>query len=243
MSLNLITYIKEKTLMKDKILVVEIKPGEHPKTSYLGTSLDVLQNAVGGYIELLTLGDGCHILYNEEGKLRGLEPNRIYGDEVIVGVMYITRVDDEGFFVSLTDEDVDFYMNLFYEPLLKGMCYSTFKTSKHTDAFFINEVNNTVEWVYFNPDGNNGRGQFVSNLFTFNDVLDAAEKHKDENSFFDYLGSVAKQTLADRGTKEYVEYYAYFYSAVDLTDCSMGTMQALIDEAKENMNSEMMEVV
>lgn len=74
MSLNLITYIKEETLMKEKILVVEIKPGEHPKTSYLGTSLNDLQNAVGGYIELASMGDGCHILCNEEGKLRGLEP-------------------------------------------------------------------------------------------------------------------------------------------------------------------------
>lgn len=231
MSLDLITCIKEETLMKNKILVVEIKPGEHPKTSYLSTSLDDLQNAVGGYIELTTLGDGCHILCNEEGKLRGMEPNRIYGDEVFVGVIYITRVNDEGFFVSLTDEDVKFYMNLFYEPIQKGKFDSTFKASKHTDAFFINEVNHTVEWVYFNPDGNDGRGQFVSNLFTFNDVLDAAEKCTDENSFFDYLGSVAKQTLADRGTKEYVEYYAYFYSAVDLIDCSMGTMQALINKA------------
>ena len=231
MSLNLITYIKEETLMKDKILVVEIKPGEHPKTSYLGTSLNDLQNAVGGYIELASMGDGCHILCNEEGKLRGLEPNRIYGNDVIVGVMYITRVDDEGDFVSLSDEDVKFYMYLFYEPVPKEMCNSTFKTSKHTDSFFINEVNNTVEWVYFNPDGNNGRGQFISNLFTFNDVLDAAEKNKDVNSFFDYLGSVAKQTLADRGTKEYVEYYVYFYSAVDLTDCSIRTMQALINKA------------
>lgn len=217
--------------MKKSVLVVKIEPGEHPETSYLGTSLDALQNAVGGYIELLTLGDGCHILCNEEGKLRGLEPNRIYGNDIIVGTMYITRVDDDGVFVSLTDEDVKFYMNLFYEPLPHGVCYTTFKASKHTDAFFINEVNNNVEWVYFNPDGNDGKGQFVSNLFTFNDILDAAEKYKDENSFFDYLGSVAKQTLADRGTKEYIEHYMYFYSAVDLTDCSIRTMQALINKA------------
>jgi hypothetical protein len=122
-------------------------------------------------------------------------------------------------------------MNLFYEPIPKGMFDSTFKASKHTDAFFINEVNHTVEWVYFNPDGNHDRGQFISNLFTFNDVLDAAEKCTDENSFFDYLGSVAKQTLADRGTKEYIEHYMYFYSATNLTDCSIRTMQALINKA------------
>lgn len=229
--------------MDEKVLVVKIKPGEHPETSYLGTSLEDMQNAVDGYIEFVDIGNDCHILCNEEGKIRGLEPNRIYGNDVIVGVMYIIKTDDEGDLISLSDEEVKLYMNLFYEPVPKGLFDSTFKASKHTDAFFINEVNGNVEWVYFNPDGNHGRGQFVSNLFTFNDVLDSAEKHKDENSFFDYLGTVAKQTLADNGTKEYIEYYVYFNSAVDLIDCSMRTMQALVDGAKQNMNSDKTEVV
>lgn len=103
---------------------------------------------------------------------------------------------------------------------------------EYTDAFFVNDGSNNVEWVYYNPDGNDGKGQFVNNLISYEDILKAAELHTDEKDFFDYLGSVAHQTLSDYGTKEYKEDYEYFHSAVDLTDCTKETMQALIEEAK-----------
>ena len=104
--------------------------------------------------------------------------------------------------------------------------------ANYTDAFFVNDGSNNVEWVYYNPDGNDGKGQFVNNLISYEDIIKAAELHTDEKEFFDYLGSVAHQTLSDYGTKEYEEDYEYFHSAVDLTDCTKETMQALIEEAK-----------
>ena len=104
--------------------------------------------------------------------------------------------------------------------------------ANYRDAFFVNDGSNNVEWVYYNPDGNDGKGQFVNNLISYEDILKAAELHTDEKAFFDYLGSVAKQTLSDYGTKEYKEDYEYFHSAVDLTDCTKETMQALVKEAK-----------
>ncbi len=103
---------------------------------------------------------------------------------------------------------------------------------EYTDAFFVNDGSNNVEWVYYNPDGNDGKGQFVNNLISYEDILKAAELHTDEKEFFDYLGSVAKQTLSDYGTKEYKDDYEYFHSAVDLTDCTKETMHALVEEAK-----------
>lgn len=103
---------------------------------------------------------------------------------------------------------------------------------EYTDAFFVNDGSNNVEWVYYNPDGNDGKGQFVNNLISYEDILEAAKLHSDEKEFFDYLGSVAKQTLSDYGTKEYKDDYEYFHSAVDLTDCTKETMQALVEEAK-----------
>lgn len=104
--------------------------------------------------------------------------------------------------------------------------------AEYTDAFFVNDGSNNVEWVYYNPDGNDGKGQFVNNLISYEDIIKAAELYTDEKEFFDYLGSVAKQTLSDYGTKEYKEDYEYFHSAVDLTDCTKETMQALVEEAK-----------
>ena len=104
--------------------------------------------------------------------------------------------------------------------------------ANYTDAFFVNDGSNNVEWVYYNPDGNDGKGQFVNNLISYENILKAAELHTDEKEFFEYLGSVAKQTLSDYGTKEYKDDYEYFHSAVDLTDCTKETMQALVEEAK-----------
>ena len=104
--------------------------------------------------------------------------------------------------------------------------------AEYTDAFFVNDGSNNVEWVYYNPDGNDGKGQFVNNLISYEDIIKAAELYTDEKEFFDYLGSVAHQTLSDYGTKEYKEDYEYFHSAVDLTDCTKETMQALVEEAK-----------
>ncbi len=105
--------------------------------------------------------------------------------------------------------------------------------ANYTDAFFINDGSDNVEWVYYNPDGNDGKGQFVNNLITYEDIIEASKLYTDEKEFFDYLGSVAKQTLSDYGTKEFKEDYEYFHAAVDLTDCTKETMEGLIKEAKE----------
>ncbi len=50
----------------------------------------------------------------------------------------------------------------------------------YTDAFFVNDGSNNVEWVYYNPDGNDGKGQLVNNLITYDDILKAKELHSDE---------------------------------------------------------------
>lgn len=38
-------------------------------------SLEQLQSIVGGYIEILTAGDGRKVIFDEEGKLKELTPN------------------------------------------------------------------------------------------------------------------------------------------------------------------------
>jgi len=52
-------------------------------------TLEDLQRAVGGYIEILSLGDKMYLVVNEEGKLQNLHTNEaatmIYGHDIIVG--------------------------------------------------------------------------------------------------------------------------------------------------------------
>ena len=102
----------------------------------------------------------------------------------------------------------------------------------YTDAFFVNDGSNNVEWVYYNPDGNDGNGQFVHNLFTYDDIITAADLYAEEKDFFDYLGFVSKQTISDRGTEEFDNYIAYFHASVDLTGCTKETMLSLVSEAE-----------
>ena len=105
-----------------EITVLMIEPGKHPKVTTLQDDLDSLQKAVSigadyqGLIEIISLGNGDCILCNEEGKLIGLEGNRRLGDDILVGVFYIMSENDEGELVSLTENKIKYYTNVFWEP-------------------------------------------------------------------------------------------------------------------------------
>ena len=58
--------------MKEKeIKVLRVKPHEHPEVCMLENSLEAMQEAVGGYIDIVGLDDNVCILLNDEGKLIG----------------------------------------------------------------------------------------------------------------------------------------------------------------------------
>ena len=69
---------------------------------------------VGGYIEPFGMDDVIAIV-NEEGKILGLEPNRRYGNDILVGNIIIVG-DGEEEFISLTEEQIKKYRKMFYEP-------------------------------------------------------------------------------------------------------------------------------
>lgn len=100
---------------ENKIRVLKVSPGQHPEPVMLENTLEALQAAVGGYIEIFGYENVC-ILLNEEGKLIGLEGNRRLGDDILVGDFYICGDDGEGDFMSLTDEEIERYTEMFYEP-------------------------------------------------------------------------------------------------------------------------------
>ena len=109
--------------MKTKeIKVLMVEPGKHPRVTTLVNDLDSLQKAVSigadyqGLIEIISIGNGDCLLCNEEGKLIGLEGNRRVGDDIIVGVFYITREDEDGNLVSLSERKIKHYTKLFWEP-------------------------------------------------------------------------------------------------------------------------------
>ena len=78
--------------MADKIKVFTKRPDGIPRSVWVTNSLKNLQNAVGGYIEAVTLTADMVVICNEEGRILGLPHNceicgvDFCGDIIIAGV-------------------------------------------------------------------------------------------------------------------------------------------------------------
>ena len=100
-----------------------IAPGKKPDIVTLDNNLDALQKAVSidapsqGLIEIITLDKKNCILCNEEGKLIGLKPNRVWGNDILCGVFYVCGQDRCGNLTSLSEEAVKHYTEVFAEYL------------------------------------------------------------------------------------------------------------------------------
>ena len=103
-------------MKENKIRVLKVEPNKHPEEFMLENTLEAMKEAVEGLIDILSLEEEICLLLNEEGKLIGLEGNRRIGEDIIVGNFYVCSSNDEGDLVSLTDEEMEKYMELFYEP-------------------------------------------------------------------------------------------------------------------------------
>ena len=88
--------------MSEKIKVIVKEPGKAAQICEIEDGLSVLQELVGGYIEVVPGRHGSLIICNETGKLLGLKPNFMYpteGDpyDVISGTAVIVGQAGEEF--------------------------------------------------------------------------------------------------------------------------------------------------
>ena len=110
--------------MSEKIRALSVKPQEYANPIEIDNSLKSLQKYVDGLIEVIYPSDDTVVMIcNEEGKMNALPPNRaLFTDgskkivDLIVGNMLICGVDDDGNFASLTDEQLQHYQAMYYEP-------------------------------------------------------------------------------------------------------------------------------
>ena len=109
--------------MKTKtITVLKVEPMQAPSVVQIHTDLDSLQKAVSegcdhqGLIEIITIGNGMVILYNEEGKLLGLPGNRRFGDDILVGTFYVVGDNKRGNLCLLTEKQIAFWNEVFAKP-------------------------------------------------------------------------------------------------------------------------------
>ena len=93
--------------------VVVKKVGQEPEVKEID-GLHEMQEIVGGYIEaFLITNDPIVCVCNEEGKLMNLPANFICNGDVIVGDVFFCGTDEEDF-ISLTDEQIEFIMNVLH---------------------------------------------------------------------------------------------------------------------------------
>jgi len=98
--------------MKKIIRGLVYRVGQAPVLTEVEDSLEGLQGVVGGYIEAVHISDSLALICNEEGKLIGLAPNRKLGRDTICGDFIVLASDDEGNFVSLSDDHVKFVQGM-----------------------------------------------------------------------------------------------------------------------------------
>ena len=65
-------------------------PGEALRSMVIPNELGVMQQLVDGYIEPITLPDNLIVICNEEGKIRGMQPNITFGGHDFVGTIVMT---------------------------------------------------------------------------------------------------------------------------------------------------------
>lgn len=82
---------------ENQILVLIKEPGKLARLDPLfDNTLEAFQEAVGGYIETVTIQDGVVIICNEEGRLMGLGPNvEINGIDFVGTILAVGVKGDE----------------------------------------------------------------------------------------------------------------------------------------------------
>lgn len=107
-------YRKERKI--NTITVVIVPVHEKPYSEEISNDLATFQKLVGGYIEVIALSDRLMIICNENGKLEGLEDNRRFKNDIIVGNFFIAADGGDGDFTSLTDDEINMLYKKFETP-------------------------------------------------------------------------------------------------------------------------------
>jgi hypothetical protein len=107
---------------KDTMHVLLVEPDKHPRQVEIGTNLEDLQAAVGGFIEATyPFMDDVALIVNDEGKINGMPLNRALRDEsgeiydIVAGPFLVVGLTEDDF-GSLTPEQMAAYEEKFHNP-------------------------------------------------------------------------------------------------------------------------------
>lgn len=79
------------------MIAIKKEPGKRPVVVEIEDDLKALQEAVGGWIETVTLPYGLCVICNEEGRIMGLPFNTIFAGIPLVGTFLVVGTKGEDF--------------------------------------------------------------------------------------------------------------------------------------------------
>ena len=100
----------------DLMRVVYVEPGKPAYEAEIRNDLDAEQQAVGGLIEPVYLGDDIILIGNEEAKLIGMPGNRRLDNGTIMAGPFFAVGDGGEDFRSLTEEETQRMLEKFSQP-------------------------------------------------------------------------------------------------------------------------------
>lgn len=109
------TVVHRPEYKEEQIRVLVVAPLQKPVIKMIENTLEAQQEIVEGDIEYINIEDDAVLVCNEEGKLMNLQANRRVGYDVIAGIFFIAHDDGSEYLKSLTDEQIEKYMERFNE--------------------------------------------------------------------------------------------------------------------------------
>ncbi|MBN2878213.1 MAG: DUF3846 domain-containing protein [Clostridia bacterium] len=103
--------------MTKEIKALLVPVGKEPKEITIANELKALQDAVKGYIEFFSISRGINLIVNEEGKINGMEGNRLVGNEIICGDFLVVGDNGMGETISLSPAQIKLCKEHFKTPL------------------------------------------------------------------------------------------------------------------------------
>lgn len=108
--------------MEDRITCLLVEPMKRPKKITMDNGLRNFQDKVGGLIDVVGMSPTVDLIINDEGKLMQLPFNRALRDadgepyDIVAGTFLVVSHDDEGYFTSLSDEDMKEWNEYYKDP-------------------------------------------------------------------------------------------------------------------------------
>ena len=102
----------------EKIRALYVQPGKYPEVINIPNMPETFQKYVGGNIGYVTLDREAVVIFNDEGKLIQLPPNRLYGQTDFFAGPFLICGDGGEDLISLTDSQVEKYEKKYHSPLI-----------------------------------------------------------------------------------------------------------------------------